>query len=1040
MIHRISGTPSHLAFDSQQSHPHAYESQTQTQEILTQNPDLTQLGDFEEDGDLGELSPLPPYSPAAQQTLPWGRMVPCSKHGGKGIDLLPRPPAASVSNNNNNNRRNYMNGSGGVGVSCLGLDNLLPSDIFNEYLLGRRSKCDVLAVKPPDDDDDDDDNDNAAGAGAGAEKDKDNKRSKALQEWAYGMISNQHAKIYCTLDSSKAAVGNVPNIEVYVEDTSGNGTLINKTTLLRRGEKRLLHSGDEVCFVNPQTLRKKIRSNAVLQDLLQHYSFVFIKHQAGFPSLHATVMGRPRLSTSSCPSSSGKRKSAVDVRSLKLHSLVAPSNSKASAVSRLSSPSPFSFSQDSSSQAQRRKSTGSRRISPRRQQPRRVEEDYDIRDLLGSGTVGEVRRAIHRQTGEERAVKIIAVGGRNRANTFLEADASSTFQAEAAILQGMEHPYVVKLIDVYVSPRAVYLIMELLHGGDLFDRIVEKGKYSEVQGRQVMRRLLSAVYYLHEERNIVHRDLKPENILCVNHENDVEVKLTDFGLAKAINGEDGLKTFCGTPQYFAPEVLRRRNTVAGRGRYGKQADMWSLGVVLYVLLSGTPPFDVGQGFDVVGDAKIEFPEEHWAGVSEKARDLVRCLLVTDPRKRVSVLQACKHEWIMTDDGDTHVYPLDDPKVSVSKKRLFPLTGGNEDIVTPPEEAVYVDVDAGMTDTVAENKAPALSAKALPEQKESNNGIMDSVADAGIDSESTKVSPNVAEKEAGPNAHLEPQQETPKSQASVAPVDSIDRPEPQQQTPKSQASVAPVYSIDRPVFSPLSLNKGWAKSAQSAYSTLPEDAEVSSKLLDDIDEPPKDAESFCKDDHVPVENRCVSDENAAANAVTPSASNKTQAGQSADEYISGYQIVAGAELSDDEICSQFSDRTESISGRSGSVDEGMTDVAEAKTVVGGNSLDRPSIFGNFAASLDPNRPETRDGSSSAGQSKKRRVTDAADERMSKLEPNKTLKTRNNGSVRAQEQSDSSSDTASDVQQCTKTAVQGHGGGKQTTLSSWFKKSA
>jgi serine/threonine protein kinase len=877
-----------------------------------------------------------------------------------------------------------------------------------------------------------------------------------------------------------------------VEDTSGNGTLINKTTLLRRGEKRLLHSGDEICFVNPQTLRKKIRSNAVLQDLLQHYSFVFInvfqQHQAGFPSLHATVTGRPRLSTSSCPSSSGKRKSAVDVRSLKLHSLVAApnNNGRASVASRLSSPPP-PLSQDSSCKGgQQRKSTGSRRVSPRRRQAKRVEEDYDIRDLLGSGTVGEVRRAIHRQTGEERAVKIIAVGGRNRASSFLEADASSTFQAEAAILQGMEHPYVVKLIDVYVSPRAVYLVMELLHGGDLFDRIVDKGKYSEVQGRRIMRRLLSAVCYLHEERNIVHRDLKPENILCVNHENDIEIKLTDFGLAKAINGEDGLKTFCGTPQYFAPEVLRRRNTVAGRGRYGKQADMWSLGVILYVLLSGTPPFDVGQGFDVVADAKIVFPEEHWAGVSEKARDLVRGLLVTDPRKRVSVLQACKHEWIMTEDGDTHVYPLDDPKVSVSKKRLFALTDGNEgevdvdagmttdtaaenkapalstnvlseqkesntsltdgneDIVTAaPEEEVdvdagmtdtvaennasalstnalseqnessialtdgnedivmpapeeEVDVDAGMTDTAAENNTPALSTNALSEQKESNIEVTDSVADAGNDSEST----NLAE----PNVHLELHQEATRSPASVAPVEST----------------------DRPVLLPLSLNESCAKSGQSAHSTLSEDTEVNSKLLDDVDEPTKDVDSFCKDDRLSSKNRRVS--------LTPSASTKTQAGRSADENIPGYQIVAGAELSDDEICSHFSDRTESISGFSGSGDEGMADIAGAKETAGagGNSLDQSFVFTNPL--------ETGDGCSSAGQSKKRRVTDAADGSVSKMEPNKTLKTRNSGSVRTQEQSDSSPDTALDVQQCTKTAVQGHGGGRQTTLSSWFKKSA
>lgn len=190
-----------------------------------------------------------------------------------------------------------------------------------------------------------------------------------------------------------------------------------------------------------------------------------------------------------------------------------------------------------------------------------MEEEYDIRDLLGSGTCGEVRRAIHRHTGEQLAVKIITLGGRNRANAFNEA--SAAFEAEASILQSLNHPYVVKLVDVFVSPgEAVFLVMELLHGGDLFDRIVQKGKYTEDESRRVIRRLLNALFYLYEVKNVVHRDLKPENILRVSRDSDIDVKLTDFGLAKSVT-EDGLKTFCGTPQYFAPEVLRRRHTVAG---------------------------------------------------------------------------------------------------------------------------------------------------------------------------------------------------------------------------------------------------------------------------------------------------------------------------------------------------------------------------------------------------------------------------------------------------------------------------------------------
>lgn len=143
---------------------------------------------------------------------------------------------------------------------------------------------------------------------------------------------------------------------------------------------------------------------------------------------------------------------------------------------------------------------------------------------------------------------------------------------------------------------------EFLRGGDLFERIIQRGRYSEQNARELMRALLSAVKYLHD-KGIVHRDLKPENVLLVDPWDDVSIKvwlmlcwtssytcsprdyyyqITDFGLAKRITS-DGLKTFCGTPQYFAPEVLQRKMTVTGTGRYGKEIDMWSAGVILYVL-------------------------------------------------------------------------------------------------------------------------------------------------------------------------------------------------------------------------------------------------------------------------------------------------------------------------------------------------------------------------------------------------------------------------------------------------------------------------
>ena len=153
----------------------------------------------------------------------------------------------------------------------------------------------------------------------------------------------------------------------------------------------------------------------------------------------------------------------------------------------------------------------------------------------------------------------------------------------------------------------------------------------------------------------------------VDRRSDIDVKLTDFGLAKNMTAE-GLKTFCGTPQYFAPEVLRRGSTVHGEGRYGKEIDCWSVGVILFILLSGGPPFDVTAGLDAVADADVVFYEDQWRGVSHEARDLVARLLERDPRRRIPVKDACEHPWILVEDGDTHVNPLEDPKVGGGDER------------------------------------------------------------------------------------------------------------------------------------------------------------------------------------------------------------------------------------------------------------------------------------------------------------------------------------------------------------------------------------
>lgn len=497
-------------------------------------------------------------------------------------------------------------------------------------------------------------------------------------------------------------------MEVFVEDTSGNGTLINGTTLLRKNERRKLHTGDVICLLNPKLLYKKIRNGNERKRYMQQYSYVFVNlyeqerhwnyNYSSSQSLCGVSgggggIGSPISFSPSSASSSSLRKSgqnisnsngksaAVNPRATRCHSSSVGSgrddmirrkvkngnnnSSSSNGVSATARGTDNTAAAAATTAMTRKPSLGSflndQSSSNRR---RRVEDEYDLRDLLGTGTCGEVRRAIHRRTGDERAVKIISITERGMGGAnFFSKEKLSAIQAEAEILRSLDHPYVVKLFDVFVAPgKAIYLVMELIRGGDLFDRIVERERYTEVHARRLFRRILSAVHYLHEERGVVHRDLKPENILVVDRRSDVDIKLTDFGLAKNLTAE-GLKTFCGTPQYFAPEVLRRRNTVMGNGRYGKEIDCWSIGVILFILLSGSPPFDVSAGFDAVASAKVIFYEDQWKHISQEARDLVRRLLEKDAKKRMSVKDACEHPWVLVDDGDTHCHPLQDPVVA-----------------------------------------------------------------------------------------------------------------------------------------------------------------------------------------------------------------------------------------------------------------------------------------------------------------------------------------------------------------------------------------
>jgi serine/threonine protein kinase len=209
-----------------------------------------------------------------------------------------------------------------------------------------------------------------------------------------------------------------------------------------------------------------------------------------------------------------------------------------------------------------------------------------------------VRPALVRKTGEKVAVKII-----NRAG--LSKEDEKDLRTEVSILKQLQHPNIVRLIDFFEEPLTYIIVMEYVVGGELFDRIVKKAFYNEKEARDCVAVLFNAVKFLHD-RNIVHRDLKPENLLLKSLDDDADLKLADFGFATEVHGNK-LTQQCGTPGYVAPEIISRKP-------YGLGVDMWSLGVICYILLGGYPPFhhdNQRELFKLIQSGKFEFHADFW---------------------------------------------------------------------------------------------------------------------------------------------------------------------------------------------------------------------------------------------------------------------------------------------------------------------------------------------------------------------------------------------------------------------------------------------
>lgn len=244
--------------------------------------------------------------------------------------------------------------------------------------------------------------------------------------------------------------------------------------------------------------------------------------------------------------------------------------------------------------------------------------------VLGRGHYGVVRKCTHRETGEVCAVKSINKKRISRPEVL---------KREIQILKCVKHPNIIEIRDVFEDAHHVFIVTELCTGGELFERIIAKGHYSEHDAREIIKQVLGAIEYCHA-RQICHRDLKPENFLFQNE----KIKIIDFGLASE---EEQLHTRVGTPYYIAPEVLARS--------YTKACDLWSIGVITYILLCGYPPFNGDSDvviFERVKKGAFKFPKEDWDDISHAAKAFIKNLLDLDPMKRMTATQALQHPWLL----------------------------------------------------------------------------------------------------------------------------------------------------------------------------------------------------------------------------------------------------------------------------------------------------------------------------------------------------------------------------------------------------------
>ncbi len=258
-----------------------------------------------------------------------------------------------------------------------------------------------------------------------------------------------------------------------------------------------------------------------------------------------------------------------------------------------------------------------------------IEQDYEIKETLGSGAFAKVVKVLHKKSGQFRALKIIKKHkDQDPARMYLEVE----------ILKKLVHPNIMQIFEFYEDKKNFQIITELCEGGELFDMIVEKGNFNEDEAAWIMKQLLSAVNYIHTN-SICHRDIKPENILLDTKKDNI-IKIIDWGTARFFDKSKKMNKISGTPYYIAPEVLFEK--------YDEKCDVWSCGIIMYIILCGYPPFNGENDSEILAKIKLgkfSFPDEEWEHVSDSAKDLIKKLLTFKAEDRPSASICLEHPWI-----------------------------------------------------------------------------------------------------------------------------------------------------------------------------------------------------------------------------------------------------------------------------------------------------------------------------------------------------------------------------------------------------------